>query len=719
MAGPTTRRGRASAVKTTSSISNDGTLVDTSLSDTPVSGDGLDQHDNSGIATPAESVHDEITPLGADVLKALQVVSKLEQLGLDKQEISLPKCIVLGQQSAGKSSVIEAISGIKTPRDTGTCTRCPLFIELQPSADPRDTWNAKVCLMRQYEFKPDRRQNGIDTEFEGWAPLPVPTMAPFAETNNPGELEHLIRCAQRATLSPLENPQSSLDASFDDRGIHKSLFSPNVVCISVSMPGIPPLSFYDLPGVISFAENDEEEFTVDLVKKLVTKYIKDQEALILLTCPLETDVANSVAAGLATRANVKDRCLGVLTKPDRLPVGESPQYLASILEGRHFAMGHGYFVVKNLNSDQIRQGMTHLDARQLEQRFFSEVAPWSTAFQAYQPRFGTVNLQKYLSAHLGNQVLSKLPLIRRQIEERLDAVEAELDRIPEIPLHTAARTVDDVIHRFADQVRSEMAGDHGFTTWRNTWDDIQQNMWDMLSQLKPTMLTAGEHDAGLFDKASPGCSADMPVDISDDDEDVSPAPETPSKKRKQNLQPKRETQTPAPGPSPFRTPKKPTTRPARRQNTNVSSAQTNNIAALKETFNLDHVTRYISHSSKSRVPGQINTKVREEMMLSPLEHWPKVVEKFFDELEHQLKQHMLALFKTQFNDWKGAKLYTESYTVLENLLNNNLHEQRTVMASESLDEEREGPYIFHQDIFQKDKAATMDRGEPRPRVVSC
>ena len=40
--------------------------------------------------------------------------------------MDLPQIAVIGQQSAGKSSVIEAISGITLPRSPGTCTRCVL-----------------------------------------------------------------------------------------------------------------------------------------------------------------------------------------------------------------------------------------------------------------------------------------------------------------------------------------------------------------------------------------------------------------------------------------------------------------------------------------------------------------------------------------------------------------------------------------------------------------
>lgn len=64
--------------------------------------------------------------LGAHINEVIAVISRLEGLGLQNLEVPLPKCVVLGEQSSGKSSVIEAISGVRTPRSTGTCTRCPL-----------------------------------------------------------------------------------------------------------------------------------------------------------------------------------------------------------------------------------------------------------------------------------------------------------------------------------------------------------------------------------------------------------------------------------------------------------------------------------------------------------------------------------------------------------------------------------------------------------------
>ena len=75
---------------------------------------------------PQMLVASAVAARGLHIKEVISVISRLEGLGLQRQAIQLPKCVVLGEQSSGKSSVIEAISGVRTPRAGGTCTRCPL-----------------------------------------------------------------------------------------------------------------------------------------------------------------------------------------------------------------------------------------------------------------------------------------------------------------------------------------------------------------------------------------------------------------------------------------------------------------------------------------------------------------------------------------------------------------------------------------------------------------
>ena len=65
---------------------------------------------------------------GLSALRSDKSVARLEQISSLRargvgENIDLPQLVVCGDQSAGKSSVLEGISGIPFPRDEGVCTK--------------------------------------------------------------------------------------------------------------------------------------------------------------------------------------------------------------------------------------------------------------------------------------------------------------------------------------------------------------------------------------------------------------------------------------------------------------------------------------------------------------------------------------------------------------------------------------------------------------------
>ena len=72
---------------------------------------------------PAETQPDAMQTLGNHSRQLIQAIQKLETLSIDATLPSLPKFVVVGDQSAGKSSIIEGICSITLPRSQGTCTR--------------------------------------------------------------------------------------------------------------------------------------------------------------------------------------------------------------------------------------------------------------------------------------------------------------------------------------------------------------------------------------------------------------------------------------------------------------------------------------------------------------------------------------------------------------------------------------------------------------------
>lgn len=67
--------------------------------------------------------------LARDIRPAIDLVDGLRSCGVDR-DVAVPQVIVVGDQSSGKSSVIEAICGVPLPRGAGLTTRCATELRL-------------------------------------------------------------------------------------------------------------------------------------------------------------------------------------------------------------------------------------------------------------------------------------------------------------------------------------------------------------------------------------------------------------------------------------------------------------------------------------------------------------------------------------------------------------------------------------------------------------
>ena len=58
--------------------------------------------------------------------------------------LSVPQIAVMGDQSSGKSSVLEALSGVPFPRGSGLTTRCPVRLVMK-KARAGEAWTAHAA----------------------------------------------------------------------------------------------------------------------------------------------------------------------------------------------------------------------------------------------------------------------------------------------------------------------------------------------------------------------------------------------------------------------------------------------------------------------------------------------------------------------------------------------------------------------------------------------
>ncbi|KAF7304023.1 hypothetical protein MIND_00633500 [Mycena indigotica] len=370
----------------------------------------------------------------------LDMVNRLHNTGV-QVDIDLPQIAVIGNQSAGKSSLIESISGITLPRAAGTCTRCPTECRLSRSTSP---WKCIVEL-RYITDKNGQPLGQARTERFG---------DPVADKS---EVEDRIRRAQRAILNPSTSSKSFLgDDNEDD--MNELSFSNNYISLQISGPEMADLSFVDLPGLIASVGRDGNERDIEMVKALVTSYISKPSCVVLLTVACETDFENQGAHHLAKQYDPEGkRTVGVLTKPDRIPNGEEENWLP-LIRNELEALEHHWFCVKQPSSQELKQGITWAEARAAENDFFSLKAPWCDLSALHQKYLRTTNLIDKLSLILSDLISKRLPEIQIELERSVQKTQSALQKLPKQPSSDAVGEVAGMLAVFVEELNRIVEG---------------------------------------------------------------------------------------------------------------------------------------------------------------------------------------------------------------------------------------------------------------------
>ena len=168
-------------------------------------------------------------------------IKELRNCGLEEL-LNLPKIVVIGSQSVGKSSLIEAISQIKVPRAASTCTRCPMEVILTRAVE-ENHWHCTVSLRIDWAEAP-KQQLGVYH---------------FRDTDDRDEVPKILCRAQLAILNPSKDLTtfSNLPSNEAKECLLEINFSQNTVIVEISGADVD-VTFIDLPGLISNTERVQQ-----------------------------------------------------------------------------------------------------------------------------------------------------------------------------------------------------------------------------------------------------------------------------------------------------------------------------------------------------------------------------------------------------------------------------------------------------------------------------
>jgi len=102
---------------------------------TPAHDDLFSDDNNMHPSLPGSGTNTGQT-FGALSRKLITSIKNIEAMNVDPGFPNLPKYVVVGDQLAGKSSVVDALCGILLAPGTDAHTRCPVKITTSPSDNP-------------------------------------------------------------------------------------------------------------------------------------------------------------------------------------------------------------------------------------------------------------------------------------------------------------------------------------------------------------------------------------------------------------------------------------------------------------------------------------------------------------------------------------------------------------------------------------------------------
>ncbi|KAJ7766565.1 P-loop containing nucleoside triphosphate hydrolase protein [Mycena maculata] len=428
----------------------------------------------------------------------LALMNRLRSVGA-QAELDLPRIAVIGNQSAGKSSVVEAISGIKVPRESGTCTRCPF--ECRMSSAPE--WACRISIRREFDKAGKRLGDVSEIAFGG-------------VIIDKEVVEMMLRRAQFAALDPGADLTHVLKMSADElkdkvQDGKTPAFSRNVVCIDLEGPDLTDLQFVDLPGIIQNATAQ----VVRLVEDMVVENIRGN-CLILVAIPMTDDIENQKAMTLAREQDPQGiRTIGVLTKPDLISAGstKSRALWLDVIEGRRHKLHHGYYCTRQPDDEERAKGITVSEARKVEAEFFAGSVGWSTSTE--QERFGTDKLISTLSILLVQIIAEKLPTIIQTASTHFDQCRAALADLPEPSTEDPATHLLTLITEFSADIRHIVRGSSEPNALIQKNNLAFGDFKRAIRRTAPTFVATIQPEAGT---ASPNIIAD--------DEEGEPAPDT-------------------------------------------------------------------------------------------------------------------------------------------------------------------------------------------------
>ncbi|KAK5743945.1 hypothetical protein LTR17_002283 [Elasticomyces elasticus] len=322
----------------------------------------------------------------------LNAIDRLRDLHIDK-DVSIPQIVVVGDQSSGKSSVLEAIAGVNFPVGINTVT----------------SFATEVVLRRAPRSSIDVRLRPAGDRLEPASREHIEAFRPDFPVKGPEDFGRVIRAA--AAYLKAHEPQKSV---WND-----------VLRVEISGPDQIHLTLVDLPGLVHADIENRDSGDERRIRELVSSYLRKPRTIVLAVVSALYDLQlQEVIKFVRSSIAVEERTLAIITKPDRLEAGSDDEKAKiKLAKGETIRTGYGWHALRNLPHEDADRSAAHRDV--IESSFFAGSA-WS---RLTSRDLGVHSLREKLGQRLFGCIISELPALLDELKVELKDRQSTIERL--------------------------------------------------------------------------------------------------------------------------------------------------------------------------------------------------------------------------------------------------------------------------------------------------
>ncbi|RAL67305.1 hypothetical protein DID88_008068 [Monilinia fructigena] len=415
--------------------------------------------------------------------------------------VDLPRIIVVGDQSVGKSTLITLLSGVDLPKKSGCCTRCPANIVTKAG----DTWSCTISLHQKYGYRTPKspikdRDVTKNNQFPPWF-RQEQVIKEFIKITDKAKLSEAMEWAQIALLNHNQDYEQFIPGKgqryLDKNPATVAEFTPNFVKVELTAPKLLTLSFFDLPGIISNTPTVDQRYLIKVFENIAKSYIQSLNTLIIFAMTMQVEAVLSRAKSLIEEERATDRCMGVLTKPDIIVEKDGNNDWEKILSGDEHHLGHGWRVTKQPGPESKagEQGY-QIQAGKDEKEFFTTSELWSGKWKKFEKLCGISRIQSKIPRLLAESIGESLPDIKVRIANRKNVIIKELKGLPELPNQNVQLHVARLLRNLSQDFQKIMSSQHNSsdTTLHGEWTKLSRQFHELILHNKPKITLSDPSD---------------------------------------------------------------------------------------------------------------------------------------------------------------------------------------------------------------------------------